>query len=234
MHSVVGCVVPGCAKHTDSGKWQRDKQTQEQARQTAREYALELRGEFEIMLEPFRAEFTDLLRSFQCGALHLAPPQSDLIERMPEIFLSFHIQLTGITFGTINTVDALMAEHTVCEKTKDFMDEVFQTDVGRAISGNDIGYELCSELFDYALGRDWHGALFAEKRLSSLHFNGGLNRLGRFMGMRVRDLVTAYLYLRVVRSLEFERRVKALLGCYMAGNYPVHVLQNKTLLILTA
>lgn len=234
MESVVDCIVPSCAEHGDSNGYLRWREMHRARMEEDRVYVEKMRTEFLALLDPFKNEFSLFLRSFQRGALQVRPVCDALHEQTVSVFSQFGIDISGIVPTSPEEVDYLLTLYGECIDDEVRMDETFQADMGLAIRRNDVGYIVCSELYDEALKRDWHGAVFCEDRFASIRINGAFNRLGRFMGMRVRDLVTAYLYLRVMHIKDFEARVQALLGLYLQGNYPVRILNNKTLLVATA
>lgn len=219
---------------SDPWKYLREKQNQEAQIYADRKYVAQMQSEFATLLDPFRDEFSLFLRSFQQGALHVGPAQEDLQGRCIRIYSSFGVDITRIIATTPDRVDRALTRYKTNRKAEERMDAKFLVDMTNAISRNDIGYAMCSDLYDAALKHDWHAAVFSEDRFTPIVIDGKFNRLGRAMGLRVRDLATAYMYLRVMRVRDFETRVKAFLDLYLQGNYPVRILKNNILLIATA
>lgn len=234
MESTVDCIIPGSTGHTDPNKYLRDREIQKMHMEEDRAYVEKMRNEFQILLDPFKDEFSLFLRSFQQGALHVKPALEDLETRCMSVFSSFGVDIAGVITAMPDMVNTKMSQYRIHRKMEDKMDKAFQADMENAISRNDIGYAVCSDLYDEALQRDWHAAVFSEDCFSQIVVSGRFNRLGRSMGLRVRDLATVYMYLRVMHGTDFEIRVKDLLDLYLRGNFPVRILKKKTLLIATA
>ncbi len=235
MDSIIASlVVDGECIQFNEELWLAEKQAREASAQRELEHSAKLRDEFLHLLEPHTEEFGMILRSFQPGSLAVQPPRECLESRIVEALAAFGLHIDGITTATVDTVNQVLSERKSHVMANTFFKETLDANIDGAIASNYVGYELCSQLFDEAVGSQWHGAVFAENRLSEMKEEGGFNWLGFFTGRLARDLVTAYMYARVVEWEEYAFKVRNLFQFFFEGNYPVYALKDKTFLVITA